>query len=96
MKGYIDQLERLGFPISQELATDFILNSLTSSFDSFFLNYNMNSMEKTIMELHGMLKTAESNMAKAKPAATPLGLGLELGVLTLPLPLSLGAGTFFF
>ena len=51
MKGYIDQLECLGFPISQELATDFILNSLTSSFDSFVLNYNMNNMEKTVMEL---------------------------------------------
>ena len=74
MKGYIDQLERLGFPISQEPATDFILNSLTSSFDSFVLNYNMNSMEKTIMELHGMLKTAESNMAKAKPATTVLAI----------------------
>ena len=72
MKGYIDQLECLGFPISQELATDFILNSLTSSFDSFVLNYNMNNMEKYIMELHGMLKTVESNMAKAKPTATVL------------------------
>ena len=41
MKGYIDQLERLGFPISQELATDFILNSLTSSFDSFVMNYKI-------------------------------------------------------
>ena len=65
MKGYIDQLESLGFLISQELATYFILNSLTSSFDSFLMNYNMNNMEKTIMELHGMLKTAESNMAKS-------------------------------
>ena len=74
MKGYIDQLERLGFPISQELATDFILNSLTSSFDSFVLNYNMNNMEKSIMELHGMLKTAESNMSKAKPTAAVLAI----------------------
>ena len=31
IKGYVDQPERLGFPISQELATNFILNSLTSS-----------------------------------------------------------------
>ena len=74
MKGYVDQLERLGFPISQELATDFILNSLTSSYDSFVLNYNMNNMEKSIMELHGMLKTAESNMSKAKPTAAVLSI----------------------
>ncbi|KAJ9556430.1 hypothetical protein OSB04_011044 [Centaurea solstitialis] len=72
MKSYIDQLERLGFPISQELATDFILSSLSSSYEPFVLNYQMNNLEKTIMELHGMLKTAESNMAKSKPAAPVL------------------------
>ncbi|KAJ9538706.1 hypothetical protein OSB04_031439 [Centaurea solstitialis] len=30
--------------------------------------------QKTIMELHGMLKTAESNMAKSKPAAPVLAI----------------------
>ncbi|KAJ9561476.1 hypothetical protein OSB04_006636 [Centaurea solstitialis] len=74
MKSYIDQLERLGFPISQELATDFILSSLSSSYEPFVLNYQMNNLEKTIMELHGMLKTAESNMAKSKPAARVLAI----------------------
>ncbi|KAI3759257.1 hypothetical protein L6452_06939 [Arctium lappa] len=74
MKSYIDQLERLGFPFSQELATDFILNSLASSYESFIMNYNMNNMEKNIMELHGMLKTAESNMTKTKPAAPILAI----------------------
>ncbi|KAJ9552489.1 hypothetical protein OSB04_016534 [Centaurea solstitialis] len=74
MKSYIDQLERLGFPISQELATDFILSSLSSSYEPFVLNYQMNNLEKTIMELHGMLKTAESNMAKSKPATPVLAI----------------------
>ncbi|KAJ9558333.1 hypothetical protein OSB04_012947 [Centaurea solstitialis] len=74
MKSYIDQLERLGFPISQELATDFILSLLSSSYEPFVLNYQMNNLEKTIMELHGMLKTAESNMAKSKPAAPVLAI----------------------
>ena len=74
MKAYTDQLERLGFPISQELATDFILSSLSSSYESFVLNYHMNNLEKTIMELHGMLKTTESNMAKSKPAAPVLAI----------------------
>ncbi|KAJ9556961.1 LOW QUALITY PROTEIN: hypothetical protein OSB04_011575 [Centaurea solstitialis] len=54
MKSYIDQLERLGFPISQELATDFILSLLSSSYEPFVLNYQMNNLEKTIMELHGL------------------------------------------
>ncbi|KAJ9545085.1 hypothetical protein OSB04_024792 [Centaurea solstitialis] len=74
MKAYIDQLERLGFPISQELATNFILSSLPSSYGPFVLNYHMNNLEKTIMELHGMLKTTESNMAKSKPAAPVLAI----------------------
>ena len=64
MKGYIDHLERLGFPMSQELATDLILNSLPESYDQFVMNYNMNNMEKSISELHGMLKTAEQKIKK--------------------------------
>ena len=42
MKSHIDHLERLECPISNELATDLILNSLTKSYDSFVMNYNMN------------------------------------------------------
>ena len=67
MKGYIDHLERLGFPISQELATDMILNSLPESYDQFVINYNMNNMEKSISELYGMLKTAKQSIKK-KPS----------------------------
>ncbi|KAJ9562116.1 hypothetical protein OSB04_007276 [Centaurea solstitialis] len=60
--------------LQRELATDFILSSLSSSYEPFVLNYQMNNLEKTIMELHGMLKTAESNMAKSKPAAPVLAI----------------------
>ena len=59
MKGYIEHLNRLGFPLSQELATDLILNSLLDSYGQFVINYNMNEMDKYISELHTMLKTAE-------------------------------------
>ena len=48
MKGYVDHLARLGFPIVPELATDLILNSLPRSYDQFVLNFNMNGMEKTV------------------------------------------------
>ena len=58
MKGYIEHLDRLGFPLSQELATDLILNSLPYSYGQFFMNYNMHEMDKSISELHTMLKTA--------------------------------------
>ena len=77
MKGYIDHLERLGFPISQELVTDLILNSLPESYDQFVMNYNMNNMEKSISELHGMLKTAEPNLKKKASSVLMVQKGKE-------------------
>ena len=62
MKGYIDQLKKLDYPLSDEMAADFILNSLPSSYDQFVMNFNMNAWVKTVPELHGMLKTAEMNI----------------------------------
>ena len=62
MKGYLDHLEKLNLSISQELATDIILQTLPDAFDSFFMNCNMHNMEKTIYELNGMLKTVEQNI----------------------------------
>ncbi|KAJ9546579.1 hypothetical protein OSB04_019122 [Centaurea solstitialis] len=62
MKRHMDYLERLGHPVPLQLATDTILNSLSEDYKPFLINYNMNNMEKTIAELHSMLKTAELNM----------------------------------
>ncbi|KAJ9557068.1 hypothetical protein OSB04_011682 [Centaurea solstitialis] len=62
MKRHLDHLERLGHPVPLQLATDTILNSLSEDYRTFVVNYNMNNMEKTIAELHSMLKTAELNM----------------------------------
>ena len=62
MKGYLNHLEKLCLPISQELAIDIILQSLPDAYDGFFMNYNMHNMEKTISEMHRMLKTAEHNI----------------------------------
>ncbi|XP_076939790.1 uncharacterized protein LOC143608718 [Bidens hawaiensis] len=42
MKGYIDQLKELDYPLSDKMAADFILNSLPSSYDQFVMNFNMN------------------------------------------------------
>ena len=64
MKGLIDQLDKLGAPISHELATNMILGSLPESYDQFLMNYNMHHMEKSIAELHGMLKNVETNIQK--------------------------------
>ena len=62
MKGHLDHLKKLGLPISQELATDIILQTLLDAYDGFVMNYNMHNMEKTISKLHEMLKTVEQNI----------------------------------
>src|SRR6266508_6502168 len=62
MIGYIENLERLGFPYNQDLAIDIILLSMPPSYSSFRMNYNMNGLEKSLTELHGMLKTVEQNI----------------------------------
>ncbi|GJS27599.1 retrotransposon protein, putative, ty1-copia subclass [Tanacetum coccineum] len=70
MKGYIDNLERLGQPVGQNLAVSLILVSLNKDFDSFVQNYNMHGMGKTVNELHATLKLHEDTLPKkdANPA----------------------------
>ncbi|GJT15451.1 hypothetical protein Tco_0874157 [Tanacetum coccineum] len=70
MKGYIDNLERLGQPVGQNLVVSLILVSLNKDFDSFVQNYNMHGMGKTVNELHAMLKPHEDTLPKkdANPA----------------------------
>ena len=58
-------MERLGFPISEEFATDIILNSLPSAYGQFISNYHMHGMDKKLTELHGMLKQAEADLKKS-------------------------------
>jgi hypothetical protein len=65
MIGYIESLQRLGFPLNDELTVDVILQSLPASFEPFTLNYHMNGLNKTLAELHGMLKTVEVSLRKA-------------------------------
>jgi hypothetical protein len=58
-------LEKLGFPLGQELAMDFILASLPPSYGNFISNYHMQGVEKGLNELCAMLKTAESDIKKS-------------------------------
>jgi hypothetical protein len=64
MVSYTQRLEKLGFPLGQELATDVILASLPPSYGNFILNYHMHKAEKGLSELRSMLKTAESDIKK--------------------------------
>ena len=65
MVGYTQRLEKLGFPLGQELATDFILASLPPSYGNFISNYHMHGADKGLNELCVMLKTAESDIKKS-------------------------------
>jgi hypothetical protein len=64
MIGYFEILTKLGCEIKDDLATDVILQSLPMSYESFIMNFHMNGMEKTVAELHGMLKIAEDSIKK--------------------------------
>src|SRR5579859_7639577 len=65
MIGYIEALGKLGIELDPELATDVILQSLPPRFEPFIMNYHMNSLDKTLAELHVMLKTAEESIMKS-------------------------------
>jgi hypothetical protein len=64
MMSYIKTLTKLGYEIKDDLTTDVILQSLSTSYESFIMNFHMNSMKKTVAELHGMLKTAKDSIKK--------------------------------
>ncbi|GJU54098.1 hypothetical protein Tco_1227812, partial [Tanacetum coccineum] len=66
MKGYIDNLERLGHPVTLGLAVSLILIGLRKEFDGFVQNYNMHSPRKTVNELHAMLKLHEQTLTLPK------------------------------
>ncbi|GJX01599.1 zinc finger, CCHC-type containing protein [Tanacetum coccineum] len=65
---YIDNLERLGHAMTQNLAVSLILVSLRKEYDSFVQNYNMHGMGKTMTELHAMIKLHEQTLPKKDDA----------------------------
>jgi hypothetical protein len=64
MMGYIETLTKLGCEIMDDLGTDMILQSLMVSYESFIMNFYMNVIKKTVVELHGMLKISEDSIKK--------------------------------
>ncbi|GJZ64603.1 zinc finger, CCHC-type containing protein [Tanacetum coccineum] len=72
MKGYINNLECLGYPVTLGLAVSLILISLRKEFDGFVQNYNMYSLGKTVNELHDMLKLHEQTLTLPKNNAPAL------------------------
>ncbi|GJX42394.1 hypothetical protein Tco_0257384 [Tanacetum coccineum] len=70
MKSYLDNLERLGHPMSFNLTVGLILVSLSKEYDGFVHNYNMHGMGKTVKELHVILKLHEQTLPKKDAAPT--------------------------
>ncbi|GKB69176.1 retrotransposon protein, putative, ty1-copia subclass [Tanacetum coccineum] len=88
MKAYLDQMERLGYPMHLVLGVNLILTSLSKDYDQFVQNYNMHGMRKTIPELHAMLKLAEKSIPKKDPAV----LAIKQGQIQKPKSQARGKG----
>ncbi|GJW19278.1 retrotransposon protein, putative, ty1-copia subclass [Tanacetum coccineum] len=77
MKSYVEQLERLGYVLPQDVSVGLIMNGLTNDFVGFVRNYNMHNMGKTIGELHALLIEYEKGLPKK--ATTPQVLTIQGG-----------------
>ncbi|GJZ46409.1 hypothetical protein Tco_0594005 [Tanacetum coccineum] len=77
MKDYVEQLERLGYVLPQDISVGLILNDLTSDFVGFVRNYNMHNMGKTVGELHALLIEYEKGLPKK--AGTPQVMAIQGG-----------------
>jgi hypothetical protein len=50
MMGYIETLDKLGFELKDDLASNMILQSLPASYKLFIMNFHMNNTEKIVAE----------------------------------------------
>ena len=64
MSGYHNHLTQLGVNLPDDSVIDRVLQSLPPSYKGFMMNYNMQGMEKTILELFAMIKDAEVEIKK--------------------------------
>ncbi|GJX46537.1 retrotransposon protein, putative, ty1-copia subclass [Tanacetum coccineum] len=80
MKSYLDQLATLNYVFPDKVSISFILNSLSSEFQAFVQNYNMQSMEKTISEVHSLLIEFEKSIKQIVGASsTPHVMAIQSG-----------------
>jgi hypothetical protein len=69
MVGYTQRLEKLGFLLGQELATDFILASLPPSYGNFISNYLMHGAKKGLMSYAACSRQQKVTLRRARAAA---------------------------
>ena len=66
MMGHISTAEVMGAKMDQEMKIDMILESLPNSFGQFKMNYNMNKLKLTPVELMHELESAERSLVKQR------------------------------
>ena len=64
MSGYHNHLTQLGVNLLDDSVNDRLLQSMPPSYKSVVINYNMQGMDKTILELFAMLKAVEVGIKK--------------------------------
>nr|GEZ06064.1 hypothetical protein [Tanacetum cinerariifolium] len=84
MKSYMDQLATLSYAFPNKVSISFILDSLSSEFQAFVQNYNMQSMEKTMTEVHSLLIEFEKSIKRNKQpifgaSSTPQVMAIQGG-----------------
>ncbi|GKF79576.1 putative retrotransposon protein [Tanacetum coccineum] len=80
----MDQLATLNYAFPDKVSISFILNSLSSEFQAFVQNYNMQSMEMTISEVHSLLIEFEKSIKRNKQqivgaSSTPHVMAIQSG-----------------
>ncbi|KAL0289096.1 UNVERIFIED_CONTAM: hypothetical protein Sradi_7081100 [Sesamum radiatum] len=68
MLSLVEKLKNLKANLEKEMYIDVILQSLTPSFDSFIVNYNMNGLDKDLHKLINMLVQYEATIEKSMPS----------------------------
>ena len=61
-----EELRKLGLDMQKELPMDLILQSLTSSYSQFIINFFMNKLDCTIPKLVNMLVTMEGILKSSR------------------------------
>ena len=79
MIGHISTVEVMGAKLEQEMKVDMILESIPNRFSHFKMNYNMNKLKLTHVDLMHELESAEMTLVKqgsayhAKSSSKPEG-----------------------
>ena len=73
MKSHIDRLRMLGSVVCEEMAVDWVLQSLPNSYSEFVREYHMMNRDVTLIDLTYMLIAAESAMVWRNRKAKLIG-----------------------